>query len=86
MARHHSHHHKIKQEGCTQLLLVNTFPGILQDLEHCATVRTGNAWLTAAAATPVSYNLCTASYARTINIYELQVNNLCSVLRDAVQA
>ncbi|KAL0019122.1 hypothetical protein WJX79_001934 [Trebouxia sp. C0005] len=48
-----------------------------KDLEHCATVRTGNAWLTAAAATPVSYNLCTASYARTINIYELQGMEIC---------
>lgn len=64
--------------------------GTLQDLEHCGTVRTGSAWLTAATATPVSYNLCTASYARTINIYELQVNNLCSscagILHDAFQA
>lgn len=50
----------------------------MQDLEHCGTVRTGNAWLTAAAATPLSYNLCTASYARTINIYELQVHDACS--------
>ncbi len=42
-------------------------------MEHAGTVRTGSAWLTAAAATPVSYKLCTASFARTINIYELQV-------------
>ena len=47
--------------------------GNAQDLEHCGTVRTGTAWLTAAAATPVSYKLCTASYARTIKIYDLQV-------------
>ena len=45
----------------------------LQDLEHCGTVHCGSAWLTAATATPVSYKLCTASYARTINIYDLQV-------------
>lgn len=45
----------------------------MQDLEHCGTVRTGSAWLTAAAATPVSYKLCTASYARTVKIFDLQV-------------
>lgn len=52
----------------------------MQDLEHCGTVRTGTAWLTAAAATPVSYKLCTASYARTIKIFDLQVlpdNHIC---------
>lgn len=45
----------------------------LQDLEHCGTVRCGSAWLTAATATPISYKLCTASYARAINIFDLQV-------------
>ena len=35
IARHHSHHHKIKQEACTQLLLVNTF---LRDLAGLGTL------------------------------------------------
>ena len=53
---------------------------VLQDLQPCGVMQTGSAWLTAAAATPVSHKLCTASYARTINIYDLQVQAACCVL------
>ena len=35
ISRYHSHHHKIKQEACTQLLLVNTF---LRDLAGLGTL------------------------------------------------
>ena len=57
--------------------------GVLQDLQPCGVMRTGTAWLTAAAATPVSYKLCTASYARSINIYDLQVRLHAALLNDS---
>ncbi|KAL3142584.1 hypothetical protein ABBQ38_002902 [Trebouxia sp. C0009 RCD-2024] len=55
-----------------------------KDLEHCGTVRTGSAWLTAAAATPVSYKLCTASYARTVKIFDLQGMEVCGSVPELV--